>query len=474
MTSSTECEQSVRLPAIPCVDDLFAARSRLHASFHALPLSMGRSIERSALRPAYDRLLGSALDSDLTIGSPDLDSFFFARNGLARAEALCARAFGARSTLFVTCGTTIANRIVLDALTSEGMRVLVDKGVHQSIHFGLSDLRARREYLEPRVFCDVSERAAWSLAELRARLEEAEAQDDPFEMLVVNAHTYDGVVYDLARVFDVVAKVAPRMRQVFVDEAWSAATCFDAGLRRGTAMVAADAVDVPFAVVSTQSAHKSISALRQASLIHVRGDEDFAEILRVARYRTHTTSPSYLIAASLDLARAQMEMEGSQLTARGRCLADRLVAAITTEPALQSFSAIRDRPEGHEFSHLLVDPTKVSVDISALGMTGGAIRLQLLREHGLFISRCTERSLLVNIHIGIREEDVDRLAEALAALTAHSPRRRPCMGEISSSYVIPYPPGVPLVVPGEIYGSGIDVKVRAAERAGARIFTIHG
>lgn len=458
----------------PLADALLAAGANTRASFHALPISRRSSIRNSPLASSFDALFGSGLYTETTITAPPLDTFFFPHRSLARAEELAARAFGATGTLFVTVGTTASNQIALEALvTKPDVRVLADKGTHQSIHFALSDKHAAVDYIEPRVFCEHSERAALALSDIVDRAAAAERAGAPYDLLVLNGQSYDGVVYDIPAILAALAEASPSLTNVFIDEAWGAWSYFHETTRVRTALHARNAVPAlaRLNIVATHSAHKSLSALRQASLIHYNGDPALGERLRLARYRHHTTSPNYQILASLDLARAQMELEGRALVERSLRLSRLIADTVAADPELSAFTINDAAVPAALAGHVAIDPTKLSLRVSGLSIGAPELRERLYGQHALYVNRCTPTSLLLNLHIGVLEEDALALLDALRAIQRQllSP---PVERRISTSFIIPYPPGVPIIVPGEEIGSDTLRRIEAVQSAGARIYTI--
>ena len=139
-----------RLTETPYADALERHAGAGIANFHALPvgsLSHAPDPESSPHAEQTRRLFGPRLlATQVTLGSPELDSFFRAHRSLARSRRLTAEAFGADDTHYVTTGTTGANQIALEALRVGGARVLVDRSMHQSVHFALDRLGAEVHY----------------------------------------------------------------------------------------------------------------------------------------------------------------------------------------------------------------------------------------------------------------------------------------------------------------------------------------
>ncbi|NGZ99765.1 hypothetical protein G5V59_03830 [Nocardioides sp. W3-2-3] len=124
-------------------------------------------------------------------GLPELDSFFRAHRSLARSRRLSAEAFGAAETHYVTTGTTGANQIALEALHSGTARVLVDRSMHQSIHFALDRLAARVEYAP--TAADTAEHGVITA------LRRARAEDVRHDVVVIGVSAYDGSLVQMRR-----------------------------------------------------------------------------------------------------------------------------------------------------------------------------------------------------------------------------------------------------------------------------------
>jgi arginine/lysine/ornithine decarboxylase len=260
-------------------------------------------------------------------------------------------------------------------------------------------------------------------------------------------------------------------RTFIIDEAWGSANYFSEQLRHCTAMNVSPLVEryPDLCVVATHSAHKSLSCLRQASMIHVRGPAEVADRLRVARFRLHTTSPNYPILASLDLGRAQMEDVGLRLVRTATANAGRLMDAVARDPGLSHYRVNAFTPPSTPFAYAVTDPTKVSLDVSELGTSASEIRELLYSRHGIYINRVTETSLLLNFHIGVGRAHLVELLSALRDIQAELVPEW-LSASTSGAFIIPYPPGVPLAVPGEEITPGMRSAICDVRRSGVRVF----
>ena len=427
-----------------------------NGSLHALPLSGGHSVAGSVLRDRYMSLLGKEyLTSEVSYSGAALDSFFRPRGCIADAQRLAAQAFGSDETLFVTGGTTLANTIALDAAVrmsapERPVRVLVDRTCHQSVHFGLNRPGVATVYCAQR-HCGSRERTWADIDDLIDQYAAAAAMGEPFDLVVLSASGYDGgkidvygVLVELLRHHDSVT--------VLVDEAWGAVQQFHPHLKWHTALGAAarirtDLPDKRLRMLVTHSAHKSMSALRQGSYLHVVGDAVMREMVRASLYRHHTTSPSLPVLASLDLARAQAELEGAELVERSLTQARTLRELVANDPSLRLFSIIEPAWTGDRW--LRNDSTKVLLGVDTTVISPKDVQQRLIRDHGLYVSHTPGSGLLLHLHIGVTPEVFDRLLRVLREITAALTPQDTVPDCLPAQFVIAYPPGIPIAVPGE-------------------------
>jgi len=284
--------------------------------------------------------------------SGGLDSLLQPHGPIKKAQELAARAFGARRSYFVTNGTSTANKIVVQALVKPDDIILVDRDCHKSHHYGMVLSGAQVCYLDSYPLNDYSMYGAVPLREIKHHLlaYKKAGQLDRVKMLLLTNCTFDGVVYNVERVMEECLAIKPDL--IFLwDEAWFAFAGFTPTYRRRTAMATAkrlqvrykseeyardyavyqkriaklkdddllderlmpDPATVSIRAYATQSTHKSLTSLRQGSMIHIF-DQQFRHKVQEPfdeAFMTHTsTSPNYQILASLDIGRRQAELEG--------------------------------------------------------------------------------------------------------------------------------------------------------------------
>lgn len=486
-------EQVSRVNSIqtPFADEVLRLRrtpplSEPIVSFHALPWGQGRSLVGAApIGEKYRQLFGKEfLDSEMTYSAGVLDSYFHPAASLDLAQHLAAEAFRADYTFFITCGTSIANQVAFDALAGPDKRVLVDRTAHQSLHVAASQSSALVDYAPAAAGLPPAGQPLLDIVRLLELVAAAADSGQPYHTVVLAACSYDGVLYDLHRIMSECVAVSPRTA-FLIDEAWSAINTFHPDLRPLTALDAAHRIaasGTPMTLLVTQSAHKSMSAARQGSYLHVLGEPALTARVASTLYGRHTTSPSIPILASLDLARAHAQTHGQHLVQRGLDLADHARKVLRDDPALSAYQTLSEpTPAGINGAYVAADPTKLLIGTTGLGRSGEEVRLRLFHDYGIYLSRALPEAFLINFHIGIAAEDVERLLQSLRSL-AHRTRRRhngtrPTLGTEDDGtpidrLLIAYPPGVPLAVPGELWTHTLRQRVAASRHSGAEVYQL--
>ena len=466
----------------PFFEALRAYSQRPTGVFHALPISQGKSIVNSHWIRDMVGFYGLDIflaETSATTGG--LDSLLEPTGPLRDAQQLAAETFGSRQTYFVTNGTSTANKIVAQALLAPGDIVLVDRNCHQSHHYGLMLAGAEVCYLDAYPLNEYSMYGAVPLQEIKSKLLALRAAGklDRVRLLMLTNCTFDGIVYDVSRVMEECLAIKPDL--VFLwDEAWFAFARFHHVYRARTGMEAArtladklrsreyraqyeaslprdesteallsrrlspDPARARVRVYSTQSTHKTLTALRQGSMIHVY-DQDFA--LKVQEgfheaYMAHTsTSPNYQILASLDLGRRQAELEGFELVQRQLEYAMKLRDAIDHHPLLSKYmhclSTAEMIPERYRASGIaqplrtglsnmvtaweqdefVLDPSRVTVYIGLTGIDGATFKhKRLMDKFGIQINKTSRNTVLFMTNIGTTRSSVAYLIEVLVSI----------------------------------------------------------
>lgn len=478
--------------ATPFFDALRAYAAEPVGQFHALPVARGASIFNSRSLQDMGEFYGrNIFMAETSSTSGGLDSLLDPHGTIREAMNKAAKTWNADHTYFVTNGTSTANKIVVQALTRPGDIVLIDRNCHKSHHYGLVLAGAYPMYLDAYPLAPYAIYGAVELQTIKRALLDLEAagQLHRVRMLLLTNCTFDGVVYNPQRVMEEILAIKPDICFLW-DEAWYAFATAVPWARQRTAMVAAERLQAKLGtaryaeeyeawqdamegvdrdqwsrhrllphpsarvrVYATHSTHKSLSALRQASMIHVR-DQDFNALARESfaeAFLTHTsTSPNQQLLASLDLARRQVDIEGFQmvrrvydmaLVFRHRVRKDRLISKWFhildendlvperfRESTVSSYREIRQGAlaewnEAWRSDEFVLDPTRVTLFVGKTGMNGYDFREKILMERfGIQINKTSINSVLLIFTIGVTWSSVHYLLDALRRVSGELDR----------------------------------------------------
>ncbi|HPJ29283.1 MAG TPA: Orn/Lys/Arg decarboxylase N-terminal domain-containing protein [Candidatus Sabulitectum sp.] len=264
--------------------------------------------------------------SDLSVSVADLGSLLDHSGVVGDSEREAARVFQADETFFVTGGNSMANQIVWRARVSKGDVVLVDRNCHKSINYAMIDTGAIPVYMKP-ARNPYGTIGPVNMKEMEPAAVRKKIADSPLiqgkkarvKMAVVTNSTYDGLCYNVNRIME---KLGPHVDNIHFDEAWFAYAAFHPLYEGYYAMTPNVKEGQHPPVFATQSTHKLLAALSQASMIHVRnGSEEVVdrELFNEAFMMYSSTSPQYSIIATLDVSTRMMKGSG------GRTLMDETI-----------------------------------------------------------------------------------------------------------------------------------------------------
>src|SRR6185503_8251425 len=455
----------------PYFDNLKKYAQRPIGTFHALPVARGKSIFKSNWIRDMGEFYGANLflaESSATTGG--LDSLLEPTGNIKVAQDKAARAFGGDRCFFVTNGTSTSNKIIHMAVCRPGDIVLIDRDCHKSHHYGLVLAGAQPYYIDAFPLTQYSMYGSLAIKPIKEALLQlkAEGKLDKVRMLVLTNCTFDGHVANVERTMLECLAIKPDL--IFLwDEAWFGFARFSPFLRRRTAMGAAaklramfkdpeykkrfqeskgalpDPDKVRVRVYESDSVHKSMSCLRQGSVVVV-ADQDFhtVEASFKEAFFTHTsTSPNLQIIASLDVARRQMELEGYELVSRAIQLAVEMRREVNQHPLISKYfkaatpaemipseyrkSGFTDYGQpGWTLAKLVgaldsdeffLDPTRITVLCGNAGMDGSQFKALLSNEYDIQINKTSRNSVLVQININNTKSDLAHLIKAPADMS---------------------------------------------------------
>ncbi|HEY7674667.1 MAG TPA: aminotransferase class I/II-fold pyridoxal phosphate-dependent enzyme [Burkholderiales bacterium] len=445
-------------------------------SWHTPGHSSGESLRGSPwVNDFYDFMGEHVFDADLSVSVKMLDSLMEPTGVIAEAQTIAAKAFGARRTFFATNGTSTANKVIFQTLLAPGEKLLLDRNCHKSVHHGVVLSGGHPIYLDS----SVNTRYSLYGPVPRESVLAAIRKHPDAQALILTSCTYDGLRYDLAPIVEAAHKKGIK---VIVDEAWYGFARFHPAFRPTALEAGAD--------YATQSTHKVLSAFSQASMIHVN-DPNFNEHLFRENFNMHTsTSPQYSMIASLDVARKQAVMEGYKLLSRTLVLAQELRAQINSTGVFKVLGLEELIPDEIKHDNIRLDPTKVTVDISSCGYTVEDLQRELFDRYNIQVEKSTFNTLTLLLTIGTTRSKVSRLYDALMRIAreGRAPRRlyrfpeiprftrlrylprdafycggelvpvvddknnirRELLNRVCADQIVPYPPGIPVLVPGQV------------------------
>jgi arginine decarboxylase len=419
---------------------------------------------------AIATLMGSSV---FQVDFPDLPGLnLFDREGvLAKSQALAAETFGAERTWFLVNGSSGGLMAAILATCGTQDKIILPRTVHQSAIAGLILSGAWPIFVHPEydpsldlVYCPTPE-----------TIEQALREHPEAKAVLIGSPTYQGICADVAAI---AAITHAHNIPLIVDEAHGAHFGFHPRLPPSALSAGADLV--------IQSTHKVLSAFTQASMLHLQGNHIDAERIQRVLQMLQSTSPSNLLLASLDAARQQMATEGYALMAQTLMLAEEGRSQLKS----LGLSILDDTQVGRLGCHCL-DLTRLTVQVSAFGLDGFTVD-EVLQGESIFCELPTFRQVTFIITAGNTVGDLQRLTSAFqkildangqtqaqaGAVTGlvRSLQNTPLVGSpqslqltpreaffaasaqikvaqavgcISAEVICPYPPGIPILLPGE-------------------------
>jgi arginine/lysine/ornithine decarboxylase len=416
----------------------------------------------SGLEADIQRLLGKAVfDADVWLNMADLD------NVLGTAEELAADAWGAEAAHFLVNGSSSGNHALLQAQLQPGDEVIIARDAHRSMLAGLIATGAVPVFVAPALH----EELGISLGIEPRDIARALQEHPRARMVVITSPSYHGVASDIAAI----AQVAHEYDvPLYVDQAWGAHLRFHPSLPVSAMEAGADAAVI--------SAHKTLSSLSQGAILLVQGERINRSRLGATVRMAQSSSRNLPILLSLDTARRQMALHGWALMELTMALAARARAGLQAIPGVQVVDA-----DGLGLPAERFDATRLVIDTQELGLDGYSVERILRDEFGIAPEMSDRAGIVCLITIGDTRQSVDCLIGALTALArevrgalspfrhgisrsvgqaiapgemAMTPREaffaesRPvplpvAIGEVAAELIVPYPPGIPVLVPGE-------------------------
>ncbi len=441
----------------PLIKRLKILADRQEAPFYVPGHKKGNGISKQ-----LQELMGSQVFRADLPELPELDNLFAPEGVIKEAHDLASEAFGADQTWFLANGTTSGVIAAILSTCGETDKIILPRNVHQSAIFGLVLSGATPVFLEPKYNSDFDVCEAVSVEQITQALQ----IHNNIKAILLVSPTYHGICGNLTQIIDLAHQYNI---PVIVDEAHGGHFYFHPQLPLSALEAGADVV--------IQSTHKVLGAMTQASMLHLQGTLIKPSRINQALQMMQSSSPNYLLLASLDGARQQMAMEGKYLL--GRTLNLAMIAR--QELAKLDYLSVLDFKESSS-SFCDLDQTRLTVNVSQLGLSGYEADEIFNEQLGVTCELPSLQNLTFIISIGNTQEDIDRLIEAfqqlktfakcdyksyfcLPILPASQLKLTPrqafwtdkkivskdlAVNQISGETICPYPPGIPLIMAGEV------------------------
>lgn len=414
--------------------------------------------------PGHKLGKGFDIDEFKAIGKFDLteipgtDNLHFPEEAILEAQNLAARAFGADRTFFLVNGSTCGVHAAIMGTLSEGDKLIVSRDCHKSVIGGLMLARAVPVYVKPQMDLEFKIPLGCDVDAMIAAMDENPDAAGVF----ITRPTYYGICCDIERL---VGEAHKRGMAVIVDEAHGAHFRFHDELPVSATDAGVD--------ICIQSTHKTLPALTQTALLHVKGK--LADPERIAFYLRllETSSPSYIFLCAIDYARSLMEHSGQSLLEEIK----NYVYEFEEELKENEYYRVGESlPAGYN-----KDFTRLVINTSRLGISGYEVEKLLRQEFNIQVEMSDFYNIVCILTVSDDRASLKKLSQALRKIAENFSKKEPLSdinideytissrneliygyaeseliplnmaeGRVCADIITPYPPGIPYIAPGEI------------------------
>ncbi|MDD4834718.1 MAG: aminotransferase class V-fold PLP-dependent enzyme [Lutispora sp.] len=426
--------------------------------FHMPGHKRGKIYERLGLSYLLDNLI----EMDTT-EVPGIDNLHSPQGAIMEAQNLAAKAFGAGHTFFLVNGTTSGIYAMIMAATKPGDKILIPRNAHRSVVSGTILGKLHPVYIMPEI--DICMGIPMGIK--ANTVEKALEQHPDAKAVLITNPTYYGVCSDIEGISKV---VHDRGKLLLVDEAHGSHFTFHPGLPISAIKAGADMV--------AQSTHKTLPSMTGSSMLHIRKGSVDIDKLKFFLELVQTTSPSHVMLASLDLARYIMEKQGHMLL--DECIKYSNIVRNEIN-ARTPFYCLGIEKKGIYGIHD-IDPTRITIHLGKGGISGIKGEGILRDRYNIQLEMSDINNVVAITTVADDEVAYMRLLEAILDIKrwiveednvyheARQPNFAPVcemppfealyhqtedidvhrsQGRISAEMIVPYPPGIPVIMPGE-------------------------
>ena len=465
----------------PLFDAIVSYANEAKISFH----TPGHKHGKGMLKVFRSFVGEKVFQLDLSVMS-EVDSLHEPSSVIKEAQILAAKAYNADYSFFLVNGTTGGNQAMILSVCDPGDKIIIPRNAHKSVISAVILAGAEPVYIMPKI----DEVSDLILNLTPEQVGEACRQHPDAKAVLVTNPTYFGLTADLEAIAEIVHQYD---KILLVDEAHGAHLHFHPSLPKAAIDSGAD--------MCVQSTHKHLAALSQGSMLHVKGVRVDILRLKTTLQMLQTTSPSYVILGSLDLSRYQMVHGGEKTIGEVIEMCEEARYEINKIAGLSCLT----RDQVKKIPGLDLDVTKLTVSTKGLPCSGYDMAKILNSEYGIQTEMADFQNVLLFVSLGNTRKELKRFVsalrkivvdykdmfmnqkrrkrvvfptfvprkelnprEALTKLTRKIPFKR-SVGKVCAEIVCPYPPGIPVLCPGEVITQEIYGYLMNVLDSGARI-----
>lgn len=423
-----------------------------------------------------DFLGQSCMDVDVNSMKP-LDNLCHPVSVIREAEDIASEAFGASHAFFMVGGTTSAVQSMIMYACKDGDKIILPRNVHRSAINSLILCNAVPVYVNP----DVNHQLGIALGMSVEQVKKAIEENPDAKAVLINNPTYYGICSDLKKITEI---AHAHNMLVLVDEAHGTHFYFGDNFPITAMEAGAD--------IASVSMHKSGGSLTQSSFL-LMGEKINSDYMRQIINLTQTTSASYLLLSSLDISRKRLALHGKEIFAKTVEMAEYARSEINSIGGYYAYS--KELINGDSIYDF--DISKLSIHTLPVGLAGIEVYDLLRDEYDIQIEFGDIGNILAYLSVGDRKQDIERLISALSEIrrrfgkskagmlsqeyinpiVAETPRKAfyadkislpldETSGKICTEFVMCYPPGIPILAPGELITDDIIKYIKYAKEKG--------
>lgn len=409
-----------------------------------------------------------------------VDSLHHPTGPIKKAQELAADAYDCDASFFSIHGTSGAIQAMIMSVVNAGDTIIVPRNVHKSVTAGIILSGATPVFMQP----ELDKKVGIAHGVTPETVEDTIRKHPNAKAVLIINPTYYGVSTDIKKIAEIVHSYNIPL---IVDEAHGPHLGFNDKLPMSAIEAGAD--------ICAQSTHKIIGALTQCSMLHVNSPRVDTHRVQQILNLLQTTSPSYILMASLDCARRQIALEGKGLLDKAIDLANYARREINKIPGLYCFGEEILRNPGV----FALDPMKITITCRDLGITGYDLDMILSNKYHIQMELSDLYNVLAVGSFGDTEESINKLLTALREISEDYlskntkkpdfmdippipeaviiPREafnsnkvsiplKESIGMVSGEFLLAYPPGIPIICPGERITSEVINYVQDLKNAG--------